>query len=429
LKATLTAGERTQLERRPTNNAEAYEYYLRARVLQEGITIRSGRARYEELLALYEKAGELDPRFALAHAGATHANCILYAAVGLDPTPERRARAGESLRRAEAAAPTAPETALARAEYVYFVEGNRQDALGLLEAARAGLPNNPNVLALLGFVHRRLGHWQEAVDYLERALSFSPNDLYNLTQLTRYLLGLRRYEECLRRSEVLVRQAPNDGFAQETLIRARFALTGDRVAHAREFATIAPSDWDPHGLAIAYQAALRRGDWAAADRALTDPRQGGVMILTTVSATPLDLLRAQLAWVNGRESEARALALAAIAELEKRPRTLRWNTFELMLRARAEALAGRRVEALRDGRAALEAIKAVDAYLSGDARVDLARIHLVLGDTAAALELLAEIPSVSLSALVPPEWPLDPILGSMNGDPRFDAVIRSIKAL
>jgi TolB-like protein/Tfp pilus assembly protein PilF/uncharacterized protein YecT (DUF1311 family) len=372
LKATLTAGERTQLEKRPTNNAAAYEYYLRARVLQEGVTIRSSRARYEEILAFYEKAAELDPQFALAHVGATHANSILYAAAGLDPTPERRARARESLRRAEAASPNAPETALARAEYVYFVEGNLQGTLELLHTAQAGLPSNPNVLALLGFVHRRLGNCNEALDYIERSLSYSPNDLYNLTQLTRYLLGLRRYEECLRRSEQLVRQFPNDGFAQETLIRARFALSGDRATHAREFATITPSEWDPHGLVLAYQAALRRSDWAAADRALTDPRQGGNMILTTMSATPVALLRAQLAWTGGRTEEAKALALEAISVLEHRPQNMRWNTFELMLRARAEALAGRPTEALKNGRSALESIKATDAYLSGDARVDVA---------------------------------------------------------
>jgi hypothetical protein len=53
----------------------------------------------------------------------------------------------------------------------------------------------------------------------------------------------------------------------------------------------------------------------------------------------------------------------------------------------------------------------------------------VLGNTAAALQILAEISPISLSALIPPEWPFDPILSRLNNDPRFDAVIRSIKPL
>ena len=148
-----------------------------------------------------------------------------------------------------------------------------------------------------------------------------------------------------------------------------------------------------------------------------------------MSATPVELLRAQIAWATDRAEETKTLALKAIAVLEQRPENPRWNTFELMLRARAEALAGQREQALRDGRAALEAIKAIDVYLSGDARVDLARIHLVLGETDAALQILTEISTISLSALVPPEWTLDPILGRLNGDPRFERIIKSIKPL
>ena len=429
LKATLTAGERTQLEKRPTNNAAAYEYYLRARVLQEGVTIRSSRARYEEILAFYEKAAELDPQFALAHVGATHVNSLLFASARLDPTPERRALAIASLRRAEAAAPTAPETAVARAEVAYSVDRNPQAALAAIEAAYAGLPNDPTVLAMLCFVHRRLGHWQQALTYLERALTYSPNDLYNLTQATRYLLGLRRYEDCLRLSEQLVRQAPNDGFARETHARVRFALNGNREEHVREMAAVPPGDTDPDGLVLAYQVAVRRGDFAAADQALRDPRLGEAVALTTATATPVALLRANLAWAEGRKEDAKALGLTAIAVLDRRPAGLRKETFDLILRARAEAFAGRRDDAVRDGLRALEAIKLNDAYLSGDARTELARMYIVLGEIEAALQQLAETNSVPISTTSPPEWRLDPILSRLNNDPRFDAVIRSIKPL
>jgi TolB-like protein len=63
LKATLSAGEQERIERKPTQNSEAYLLYLQA----HEIFTRPDR-RHDDLAraeALYEKAIQLDPTFAL----------------------------------------------------------------------------------------------------------------------------------------------------------------------------------------------------------------------------------------------------------------------------------------------------------------------------------------------------------------------------
>jgi adenylate cyclase len=66
LSVELTAGEQDQLSRIPTENLEAYDYYLRAE--QEGFYY-SDVDTYRRTLSYYQRAIDLDPDFADAHAG------------------------------------------------------------------------------------------------------------------------------------------------------------------------------------------------------------------------------------------------------------------------------------------------------------------------------------------------------------------------
>jgi adenylate cyclase len=65
----LTGAEQAQLARRPTDNLEAYDYYLRAErdVFSEDYSLLS------DTLSLYEKAIAFDPNFAEAYAGYARA--------------------------------------------------------------------------------------------------------------------------------------------------------------------------------------------------------------------------------------------------------------------------------------------------------------------------------------------------------------------
>jgi tetratricopeptide (TPR) repeat protein len=103
LRAVLTEADRDALQRRRSSSLEAWELYLRARRTLSDLRTRD--MRYA--IPLLERAIELDPGFALAHAALAETSYELYAWMG---------GRDEDLRRAETAAHRALELAPELAE-------------------------------------------------------------------------------------------------------------------------------------------------------------------------------------------------------------------------------------------------------------------------------------------------------------------------
>src|SRR5262249_6352914 len=118
LQAKLTGGEQQALAVKPTNNAEAYEAYLRGLALEA----RSSTAldEKEKVVGLYSRAVQLDPAFAVAWARLSRANAQVQFS-GLDTTPARRIATERALNAAQKLQPNSPETLLAQAYYQYWV--------------------------------------------------------------------------------------------------------------------------------------------------------------------------------------------------------------------------------------------------------------------------------------------------------------------
>src|SRR5512143_1715744 len=72
LRVTLSPQEKGALAEVPTSHVQAYDYYLRGR----SFSYRYGRHDIEVALQLFSRAVELDPQYALAHAG--QADCWSY---------------------------------------------------------------------------------------------------------------------------------------------------------------------------------------------------------------------------------------------------------------------------------------------------------------------------------------------------------------
>src|SRR5262249_35758573 len=112
LQAKLTGGEQRALAVKPTNNAEAYDAYLRGLAFEArpSTTIDD----QEKVVRFYERSVQLDPAFALAWARLSRANAHVYFG-GLDRTPARRDAAERALNTAQKLQPNSPETLLAQA--------------------------------------------------------------------------------------------------------------------------------------------------------------------------------------------------------------------------------------------------------------------------------------------------------------------------
>ena len=429
LKATLTPGERTLIARRPTENQEAYDLYLRARLLDQSLSLTATKEAYETVFALYEQAAAADPKFALPHVQASILHGTMYWLGQLDATPERRARVEAELEAAQRLAPDAPETHLARGSYEYTCRNDWARSLVEYRKAEAGLPNDAQLISRIAFALRRLGQLAEAQRRFETAVGLNPSDLNPVQSHFDTLLEMRRYRRIVDEIGRFVAMFPTDRRLLTVRHRARYGLDGDRPAFLRDMAALPPTANDPHGLAADFATAMRVGDLAAAERILEDPRMPPSVGEGNSLSYPVSLTRARLAWLRGRPEDARRFADEAIAHLRSMKWMPRQEPDALMGVALAEAFAGRQAEALRDGRAALADQTARDVYAGAGMQNEFGQLLLVCGQRDEALAVLRTRIAGLRGAIIPDEIRFDPIWSRLKTDPRFEEILKSAKPL
>ncbi len=187
----LTQGERRRIERKGTDNLEAYDYYLRGRQL----AWRRSKEANDEARVLLERAIALDPQFTSAYAMLAGVHLLEYANRWRSQPEESHRTAHELAQRAVALDDDAPEAHWVLG-LVYL--GLRQLDRSMAEARKA-LALDPNFAwahSLLGQALHYAGRSQEAIEPLTTAMRLDPNDqdpfLHFLAQA---YFGLGRYEE------------------------------------------------------------------------------------------------------------------------------------------------------------------------------------------------------------------------------------------
>jgi tetratricopeptide (TPR) repeat protein len=428
LKANLTAGERILIERRPTENQQAYDLYLRARILDQTLQIFSSKEEYERVVTLYQQAADLDPGFTLAHVQASISHGTMFWFAALDPTPGRRALAQAALEKARALAPGSPEVRLAQGSFAYACNNDWQGALDEYRAAEAGLPNDAQLQYRMALALRRLGDYGEALARLERCATLNPSDTRGISTLIETLMGLRRYRPVLAAFDRYRPLFAEDYQIARYRLLAQSELTGDWSAFLRGVANLPPRASDRFGLDAAYNLALYQGKLAEAERILLDPRLQTVPGLGGTVNEPVALHRAQLAWLSGQPDAAARFADEAIADYRGRTWSVRQQPAVQLGIARAEALAGRTAAALREGRAALAAQEKLDRWSYPYIRHGLGQVMIITGRTEEALENLRVIMD-GFGLMTAAEFRHDPIWARLKSDPRFEEILKSAKPL
>src|SRR5881409_52298 len=136
LQAKLSPTEKAQIERKPTQNGEAYLTFVQAHDLFTRPD--KFRADTEKAEQLFEQATRLDPDFAEAFAGLAWVHDWMYH--DFDPTPARKEKARAAAARAVQLQPELPEAHLALGFYHYYCERNYEAALNEFAIAKRSLP-------------------------------------------------------------------------------------------------------------------------------------------------------------------------------------------------------------------------------------------------------------------------------------------------
>lgn len=145
LRAPLSAEEKARVEAKPTDNADAYVLYLRAR---EYHTRPTGLLQdYQMATSLYTQALALDSSFSLAHARLSETRAYTYLNFQSTPEIKTRACAEEALR----LRPDSGEGNLSRALCLYWTEKDYEGALGEMKVAARLLPGDAEIAAVASF--------------------------------------------------------------------------------------------------------------------------------------------------------------------------------------------------------------------------------------------------------------------------------------
>ncbi len=194
LDITLLEPERKALASRPTENIEAYEYYLRG---NEYLRIGSRTELENDLriaIGMYEKAVKLDPVFALAYAQLSRPHVWMYWWYH-DRSEERLALAKEAIDKAFQLDPELPEAHLALGHYYYHGHLDYDRALEEFAIVQKSQPNNSELLRFISYVQRRQGKFEAALANIKRASELDPLSVRSIQQVGVTFELLRKYAE------------------------------------------------------------------------------------------------------------------------------------------------------------------------------------------------------------------------------------------
>ncbi|HSE12267.1 MAG TPA: tetratricopeptide repeat protein [Rudaea sp.] len=188
LRATLSGAEVAQISARPTSNAAAYDAYLR------GLDFERRTFGAEQLKAAskyFAQATQLDPQFAVAWAHGSDMDGLLYVQA-FDHSDARLQAARRGAETAMRLAPESFEAWLAKGSFLYHIRDFDGAGAAFDEAARRQ-PNNPAVFSAQSYLERRRGHYERAIELMQRSLDRDPQNVTNLTGIGETLVGLGRY--------------------------------------------------------------------------------------------------------------------------------------------------------------------------------------------------------------------------------------------
>ena len=430
LQAKLSPNEKAAIEKPPTSDLAAFDLYTRAKTLLFSLgLIVNPQQTTQQAIELLDQAVGRDPSFFEAYYQLVYAHGYAYSVAG-DHTPAELALAEAALQAATRLRPDAGETHLARANYLYYCLRDYNGALTELEMARHSLPNDPRLFELTGYILRRRGQQEEGLRNLERAVELDPRNVDTLQQLAISYHFLRRYAEKAAVLDRALTIVPNDVATKTTRALVDFYWKAEtRPLHDAIDSTLATN---PGAISDAadnwFLCALAERDPKAAERALValgdNPCWGDNPVY--LSRTFGEGLLARM-----MKDEARAQAAFSKARLEQEKIVPTQPDYgpPLCLLGLIDAALGRKEDALREGRRAIELLPVEKDPTDGSLMLvyfaliaawadekDLAVQYLAANGQSVGGSYIASYGALKLL----PFW--DPL----RGDPRFEKIVASL---
>jgi len=396
LGVTLLVADQQIIKAKPTENLQAYDYYLRGK----DYTARQSNKKDAEIaVQMYEKVVELDPSFAVAYAALSRVRSYLNWSFG---QIEQVQKAKQALDRARQLAPDLAETHLALGYYYYWGSRDYDRAMEHFAIVQRRQPNDAEVIAAIGFIRRRQGNWKQAAVQLEQAVELDPRNHARLRSLGETYLYMRRYAQAERYLDRAISAAPD---IQPTYIH-KFHLylswlgSTERAEQVLEDAS--------SGIE---REALDRELWALGRVNVGSDTLGYYL---DKAETHYYMKQTQLA-----AQYADSARIILQAKIEAQPEYVRWHQWLGWVYAYLD----RHEDAIREAKKAVELLPvSKDAYAGCRMVASLALLYTVVGEHDAAidqLEYLLTIPSI----ISVPRLKFQPVWEPLHQHPRFKRLL------
>ena len=422
LQAKLSPTEKAQMERKPTENGEAYLAFLQAHTLF--FQSMEDLEKLKQAEQLYERAIQLDPKFALAFARWSQLESWLVHS--FERTAERRQKARTLAQQALQLQPDLPEAHLAMGFSLYYGDNDFEGALKEFEIAQRGLPNEAEGYLALGSIQRRMGKWPESNASLEKAAILNPKDSWVLQNLALSYATLRDFGAANKTIDRGLKVSPDNLGLWEIKAKLAVAEKGDLSVSEKAFQAaksipmndetklrIAGGRVDVFLLERKYQEALQEAE------SLSDGLLSGIPQALCGKYYLIGFARKAL----HDEAGARAALLKAKDLVEVLLKQSSDSPDLHIQLAKVLAYLGEKDAALTEARRATEILpESKDAFGGPEITEGVAEVYATVGENARAIELLEGLlgrPSPVTVALLK----LSPAWDPLRKDPRFQALI------
>jgi len=415
LDITLLAGEQSTLETKPTDNMEAYGLYLRG---LEYLTRSWDREDYQIAQDMFSQAIELDSNFASAYANLSRAHIIQY--WYFDVTEERLAQARRAVDKALQLEPDNSMAHLALAQYYYHGKREYDRALAELEIAAEIAPSNAEAYEFIGYVKRRQGKFNEAIDYLLKTTELDPRSHKAFANLGGTYLHIREYENCEKAFDRVISISPELTVTYSSKAHLYVEWRGD-IEKARRTLETATRASDRQELA--FMQTLY--DIYAQDYQTAFERLSGMAVPSSVDSAGFYGRKGYICLLMGNSDLSNVYFDSACVILEGR--RYFGQTPEASMRTSLLGIIygrlGQKDKAIHYGKLGVEQLPmSIDAYASKSRLRDLAYIYIIVGEYDLAIDGLENLFSTS-SVLSVPLLRIAPMYDPLRDHPRFQALI------
>ena len=414
----LAAGEEARIAEKPTQDLEAYDAFLKG---EEACASCIDPPSLRKALISYEQAVALDPEFAQAWARIASAKALLYA--NAVPTPELADQAKHAAEKAIALAPKRPEGYHALGQYHRLIARNFDAALVQYQRALRLEPGNAALVSAVAGAESGLGRWEAALGHTQEAQRLDPRSPAVLRRRGELLLRLRRYPEA---REVFDRGLAIAAGRTDLVESKMMTYLGEgNLEEARAVVRAARKNFEPTQL-VAYLAYYYDLVW------VLEGAERELLFRLTPSAFDDDagvraLCFAQAYALQGDSAQARLYAEQAIPLLEEQLRVAQDDPTRLASLALALAYQGRKEDAIRSARRAVEVSPIEKEPVNGPYfQHQLARIYMLVGEPEKALDQLE--PLLKVPYYLSPAWlKIDPNFDPLRKNPRFQKLVAGAK--